>query len=108
MPRLQGHPAVGGRSRPAAAHESISRAAQRVAGRHGAADLVVARSLIEHSHDLPGLLRAFAEIVVPGGYLLIETPDTEPALDRFDPSVLWEEHSYYFTDTTLGTTLSRA
>lgn len=83
-------------------------AARRIAARHGRADLVVARSLVEHAHDVMLLLEAIAELTGPDGHLLVETPDSEPALERFDPSVLWEQHTSYFTDATLRGTLARA
>ena len=82
--------------------------ARELAARCGRSDLLVARSLIEHAHDLPCLLAAVRELIRPRGLLLVETPDSEPALDRLDPSVIWEEHTFYFTEATLRSALAAA
>jgi hypothetical protein len=83
-------------------------AARAMAARHGRADLVIARSLVEHAHDVHSLLGALAELTTPDGYLFLETPDSEPTLNAVDPSVLWEEHTMYFTVVTLRHTIRRA
>ncbi len=82
-------------------------AAAGLVSRHGRADLVVARSLVEHAHDVRRLVAALDALVAPGGYVFVEVPDSEPALEGIDPSVLWEEHTLYFTEATLRAALER-
>jgi hypothetical protein len=73
--------------------------------RDDAVDVLVARSLIEHAHDVPALLRGLTRLVRPGGLVVFEAPDCEPMLDAGDASGLWEEHVSYFTESTLVATL---
>jgi len=71
------------------------------------AGVLVARSLLEHAHDLPRLLETLAALVVDGGHLVVEVPDGARLLDTADPSLLWEEHVFYFTASSLRATLAR-
>lgn len=71
----------------------------------GSADVLVARSLIEHAHDLPGLLASLRSMIGEGGHLVVEVPDCDRLLTTADPSLLWEEHIVYFTEATLQTVL---
>jgi hypothetical protein len=79
-----------------------------VAARHGGADLVVLRYLLEHSHDPIATLEGLKPLVAPRGALCIEVPDSSKFLTRHDYSFIWEEHICYFTVTTLGLLAARA
>ncbi len=72
------------------------------AGIRGAgADLIVARHSLEHVSGPGELLLELREGLSPGGYLVVEVPSCDHHLERFDYSMLWEEHSAYFTPETL-------
>jgi hypothetical protein len=62
--------------------------------------LIVARHILEHAHNPHDLLAALRELLAPGGYLVAEVPDCEPAFRLFDYTTLWEEHISYFTQAT--------
>ena len=59
--------------------------------------LVIARHIIEHAHDFQQFMRALQAIVLPDGYVVLEAPDCQRALELLDYTTLWEEHTIYFT-----------
>lgn len=81
--------------------------ARAIAAGRPPADLLLARHVVEHAHDLPGFLRALRALVRPGGWVVLEVPDGTGMLARQDYSQVWEEHLVYFTPATLAGTLSR-
>ena len=83
------------------------RAAALVA-RHGPAQLVVARHIVEHAHSVRAFVTALKILLAPGGYLLLEAPDCQAALDLHDYTTLWEEHTLYFTSATFRSLFGQA
>lgn len=73
-----------------------------VASRCGAADLLLARHILEHAHDLHGFMRGLDALLAPGGFVAFEVPDFNIALTQFDYSTIWEEHAVYFTPSTFA------
>lgn len=91
-----------------AVQERLTEARARVAlGTRAPADLLLARHVLEHAHDLAGFCRALAALVRPGGWLVFEVPDSESMLRLTDYTPIWEEHVLYFTRETLPATLAR-
>ena len=89
----------------AAAVESIQAriipsVAKAIAGKHGPADVVFARHILEHAHDTRNFMKALHYLVKPQGYIVFEVPDCTQALNLCDYSTIWEEHILYFTPTT--------
>jgi hypothetical protein len=80
-------------------------AAKRVAGRRGTADVLLVRHIAEHAYNPREFFRALVALTTPGGYLVIEVPDCQRALDAGDCTTLWEEHTLYFTPATFQQTL---
>lgn len=81
-------------------------AAREFVERNGGFQLLVARHILEHSHDPTRFLEAVQELVVPGGYVLFEVPDFSKCLRNHDYCFLWEEHTVYFLPQTLKATFS--
>ena len=77
-----------------------------VAQRHGQADILIVRHIIEHAEDMPAFVRGLAELVKPGGYAMVEVPDCAASLALFDYCMIWEEHSVYLTPETFAPLLS--
>lgn len=75
-------------------------AARRIAKRRGRADVLLVRHVAEHAYHPRAFYAAFAELIKPGGYIVIEVPDCQRALDTGDCTTLWEEHTLYFTPAT--------
>lgn len=68
-----------------------------VAARYGAADLLVARHVLEHAEDVRRFGRGLAAALRPGGAALVECPDSTDNFERFDYTAPWEEHALYLT-----------
>lgn len=62
---------------------------------------LVVRHLLEHVYDLGSFFKSVGQIVGESGVVLIEVPDTEPALRNKDFAELWDEHVWYFTEESL-------
>ncbi len=72
-----------------------------LAAKFGNPDVLLARHILEHTHDTRAALRWSRELIRPGGYVVFEVPDATRALDRLDYTTVWEEHTLYFTPATL-------
>ena len=86
---------------------TVERAAH-IAAQWGPADVLVARYALEHCHDAAEFLAACRQFLSPDGCLLIEVPDSAAAIRDVDVTVVWEEHTLYFTERTLIHGLGRA
>ncbi len=75
--------------------------ADALVAKFGRPDVLIVRHVLEHTHDTPASLEWATKLVRPGGYVVFEVPDTVRALDRLDYTTVWEEHTLYFTPTTL-------
>jgi len=74
--------------------------ARAIVARRGLADLIIARHVIEHAHDLPEFLSAIRTLLKPGGYTVVEVPDCSVCFELCDYTTVWEEHVHYFTRET--------
>jgi hypothetical protein len=72
-----------------------------LAKKHGKADIVSCRYLIEHCHDPIAAIRGLSELLSPGGLIVVEVPDSSQFLSAGDYCFLWEEHVSYFVEQTL-------
>ncbi|HBH00795.1 MAG TPA: SAM-dependent methyltransferase [Candidatus Rokubacteria bacterium] len=72
-----------------------------IAERRGAADVLVARHVVEHAHEPATFVAALRRLVKADGYVVLEAPDCGPALRRADYTMPWEEHVLYFTEDLL-------
>lgn len=68
---------------------------------HQKQDIVIARYILEHTHDIASFLKAIQMILSPEGSVVFEVPDFSPSLSNYEYSNLWEEHLFYFTPATL-------
>lgn len=75
-------------------------AVKAIAHKYGKADVIIARHILEHAHDMLNFMIALKHLLNPHGYLVIEVPDCSRALEEQDYSTLWEEHIVYFTPDT--------
>ena len=80
--------------------------AAAVTAKRGGADLVIARHILEHAHDLLGFIAAVRALAKPGGYVVFEVPDCTLAFELKDLTTLWEEHTVYFTPATFQGTVT--
>ena len=80
----------------------------QLVAKHGLADLLVARHVLEHAHDPVSLLASLGKLTAPGGYFLLEVPDCTKFVRACDYSFVWEEHVTYFSAETLTALIDRA
>jgi hypothetical protein len=98
-------PSAGLETIQAAASDAVT--ADRLAARHGKADLLIVRHVLEHAHDPAKFLRALGRLIAPGGRMIFEMPDCRKFMDACDYSFIWEEHITYFSPRTLSEFLQR-
>jgi hypothetical protein len=73
-----------------------------VATERGQADVLVVRHIFEHTEDPIAFAKGLAELVKPGGILMLEVPDCTTSLRLNDYCMIWEEHSLYLTPETFA------
>lgn len=78
-----------------------SELADALAKKHGQADLLLVRHLLEHAHAPKRFLDALGRLLKPTGSLVFEVPESKKFLTACDYSFVWEEHISYFTIETL-------
>jgi SAM-dependent methyltransferase len=76
--------------------------------RHGTADLLIVRYLLEHAHSPRAFLAEMSRLLAPDGRMVVEVPACNKFVDACDYSLLWEEHITYFSRRTFSETLRRA
>ena len=74
--------------------------AKQIRARLGYADVMIVRHVIEHAYKLAEFVSAICALVRPDGYIVWEIPDCERGLEAGDCTILWEEHTHYFTSFT--------
>lgn len=82
--------------------------AANVVARRGPVDLLIARHIVEHAASPRHLMAALSGLLSPNGYLVLEVPDCTANLERQDYSMIWEEHTAYFTPETFPGVLAPA
>jgi SAM-dependent methyltransferase len=82
--------------------------ADELVQKHGQADLLLARHLIEHAHAPAHFLDALARLAKPTGFLVFEMPESNKFLAACDYSFVWEEHIAYFTAETVSRLMQHA
>ena len=76
--------------------------AHQIRARQGGADILVARHIVEHCGNIATFINALRVLVNDNGYLVLEVPDCRPNLQRRDYTMIWEEHSAYFTPSSFA------
>lgn len=67
----------------------------------GLSTALVSRHILEHASNPGEFLATCRKFVGASGYLIVEVPDAEPAIETLDFSELWDEHISYFTEQSL-------
>ncbi len=100
-----------GVSNPAAGIETVQKLTNPermadIAARRGAADIFIARHIMEHVEDVHAFVGGIATLVKPGGIVMVEVPDCTDSLRLAEYCMIWEEHSLYLTPETFGPLLT--
>jgi len=67
----------------------------------GKFDLIVTCRLLEHAHHTHIFVSGLTQLLKPNGRLIIEVPDSTKSLLQGSITMLWEEHTSYFTPESL-------
>lgn len=82
--------------------------AEEIVRHRGLVDVLIVRHVVEHAEVPWRFLKALGTLVRDGGYIVVEVPDCTANLDLQDYSMIWEEHSLYFTPETFGRVMQAA
>lgn len=83
-------------------------AASRIVQKFGRFDVVVVRHILEHAHQVSEFVEALKILTAKEGCLVFEVPDCSRALETYDYTTIWEEHTLYFTPVTFENCLKLA
>lgn len=84
------------------------RLTDELAKKHGTADVIVMRYLLEHAHLPVQIMSALHSLLAPCGLVVVEVPDCRKFIDACDYSFLWEEHVGYYTPKSVKDVMRRA
>ena len=82
-------------------------ACQNILKRIGPIDLFVFRHVIEHAYNIDEFFDTALGIVKQGAYAYIELPCCKRLINSGDPTMLWEEHIHYFTESSFSEYIRR-
>lgn len=68
---------------------------------NGRFDIVIARRFMEHAYLTKKSIKSLSSLLNPGGYFVIEVPDSSKILENSNHAFIWEEHISYFTENSL-------
>lgn len=81
-------------------HRFTKTIATKIASRLGKQEVLIVRHLLEHVYNPAQFTAAAKVLLAPNGYLVIEVPGVDKALEYCDYTTVWEEHQLYFTRET--------
>ncbi len=81
-------------------HYLCARGGDAWVGGQVSGELVIGRHIVEHAEDVRRFMAALNAVLVPGGYVVLEVPDCLANMQREDITMVWEEHTTYFTPDT--------
>lgn len=70
-------------------------------------DLILVRHILEHTHDTHGFLQNISALLEDDGLVMFEVPDNSRAFAEGYHTIVWEEHTLYFTETSLKNLLAQ-
>jgi hypothetical protein len=82
--------------------------AEAIASKRGLADVLIVRHIVEHAEVPWRFLQALCKLLRPGGYLVVEVPDCAANLVHQDYTMVWEEHTLYFTPESFAAIMPAA
>lgn len=65
-------------------------------------DVIIGRHILEHTWKTQAFLENVVSMLSQDGVALMEVPDNEKAFKDAQHTIIWEEHSLYFTEATLS------
>ena len=82
--------------------EAFPKKAAEIAKIYGRQDVIILRHIVEHTHDTASFIEALRMLLNEKGYIVVEAPDCGNSVKKLDYTMMWEEHTMYFTPLTFG------
>ncbi|MFL6244851.1 MAG: class I SAM-dependent methyltransferase [Thermoanaerobaculia bacterium] len=70
---------------------------KRLRSVYGAADVLIARHILEHATTATDFIRSMSSMLSDDGVLVLELPDSDRTIRAGNHAFIWEEHISYFT-----------
>lgn len=86
----------------------ISKKGEELGRQYGRFDLILANRILHHVHDPTAFLSGISKMLSDNGYIYFEVPDCQRGFLEKDYTLLFEEHTLYFTKTSLCNLLESA
>ena len=75
--------------------------ANEISIRNGKADVLIVRHVLEHAYNISEFINSLKLMIKDDGYIVFELPDCEQAFLNGDCTTIWEEHTFYFFESSL-------
>jgi len=72
----------------------------RLKAKYGQVDVLLLRHITEHSPNCSQLIKSLSALVISGGYMMLELPDSRRVFNSGNYPFIWEEHISYFTESS--------
>ena len=86
----------------------ITQKGEVFAEEYGQYNLILANRILHHVHDPIAFLSGISNMLSDNGYIYFEVPDCQRGFFEKDYSIVFEEHTLYFTKTSLCNLLESA
>ena len=74
--------------------------AKKIAKKNGCVDVLIVRHVIEHAYNLTEFINSLKLLINDNGHIVFELPDCKKAFENGDCTTIWEEHTFYFFESS--------
>ena len=74
--------------------------ANSISIKKGKADILIVRHVIEQAYDINEFIDSLKLLIKEDGLIVFELPDCKPAFKNGDCTTIWEEHIFYFFESS--------
>ena len=68
--------------------------------KNGCVDVLIVRHVIEHAYNLTEFINSLKLLINDNGHIVFELPDCKKAFENGDCTTIWEEHTFYFFESS--------
>ncbi len=76
--------------------------ADKVAGEHGKADVIIANNVMAHVPDLDGFVGGMKTLLADGGLITVENPYVRDLIEHVEFDTVYHEHFCYYSCTSVA------
>ena len=74
--------------------------AHKIVKQNGCADVLIVRHVVEHAYNLTEFINSLKLLINDNGHIVFELPDCKKAFQNGDCTTIWEEHTFYFFESS--------